>query len=115
MAEPTTTKTGLDPKLASLLAWIFSPIASIIFMVMDDMKKDDFIQFNAKQSLYFFVAEIIIYIIFGVLATISFGILSCLLPILSLADLGVRIYVGVQAYNGKKISLPVIGPMSEKK
>src|SRR4030042_1168348 len=116
MAETTPTKSsGMDPKLASLLAWIFAPITSVIFMVMDDMKRDEFIQFNAKESLYFFVAEIIIYIIFGVLATISFGILSCLLPILSLADLGIRIYVGVQAYNGKKTVLPVIGPMAEKK
>lgn len=84
-------------------------------MFMEDMKKDDFLQFNAKESLYFFVAEIVIYIVVGILSVVSLGIMSCLVPFISLADLGVRIYVGIQAYNGKKIVLPVIGPMVEKK
>ncbi len=116
MAETPTqpAKSGLDPKLAAMLSWIFTPITSVIFMSMEDMKKDEFVQFNAKESLYFFLAEIVIWIVATVLSLIPFVGL-CLYPLLGLADFGVRIYMAIQAYNGKKVVLPVIGPMAEKK
>jgi uncharacterized membrane protein len=109
-----STSGGIDPKLAGLLSWIFTPVASLIFLLLEETKEDEFVMFHAKQSLFFFAAEIVIYILVGILTVISLGILSCLVPVISLADLGVRIYVGYKAYQGEHIKLPVIGDMAEK-
>jgi uncharacterized membrane protein len=112
--KPGGSASSIDPKLAGLLAWLLTPIASIIFMVMDDMKKDEFVQFHAKQSLYWFGVEVILWVIVGILGALTFGILGCVGLILPLVEMGVRVYAGVKAYNGEKVMLPIIGEMASK-
>ena len=90
-APASASSSGLDPKLAALLSWVFTPVSSIIFMVLDDMKGDDFVQFHAKQSLYWFVVEMVLYFVVGALTAVSMGILSCIGVVLPFVVLGVRI------------------------
>ena len=113
-AAAPSSSSSLDPKLAGLLAWLLAPITSIIFMVMDDMKNDDFIQFHAKQSLYWVGVEIALWIVLSLLSAVSFGILACLFVVLPFLEIGVRIYGAVKAYNGEKVKLPLIGDWAEK-
>ncbi len=117
MAKKSTSKkasSGIDPKLAGLLSWLFSPLSSVIFMIMEDTKADEFTNFHAKQSLFWFVAEVVLYTISGVIATVTFGLLFCLPILVGLFALGVRIYAAYKAYQGEKIMLPVIGDMASK-
>lgn len=103
------SSSGIDPKLAALLCWIFTPVSSIVFMLIDETKKDEFIQFNAKESLWYGVANIVMYV---------FTIIPCLgwivVIIGSIAFLIGRIVIGVKAYNGEKVVLPIIGDMASK-
>lgn len=117
MAEEkkTTSSGGMDPKLAALLCWLFAPISSIIFMMLDDMKKDDFVQFNAKESLFYSLAQILL--MFGTVLSfipILGWILGCIIWLAEVALLIGRIIVAVKAYNGEKVVLPVIGDMASK-
>lgn len=117
MAEETkvSTSTSMDPKLAALLCWIFAPITSLIFMLMDDMKKDEFIQFNAKESLWYGVAQIVLsFGTFISIIPIIGWMIGCLIAILQIALFIGRIIIAVKAYNGEKVVLPVLGDLASK-
>lgn len=111
MAETTSGKTGMDPKLAGLLSWIFAPVTSIIFMLMEDTKKDEFVLFHAKQSLVYSIAQIILFpigLVFMFIPVVGV-ILNCGMWLVHLAFFAGRIYFAIKAYNGEKIAVPLIG------
>lgn len=107
--EESKSSSGMDPKLVALLCWIFAPITSIIFMLIEEMKEDEFIQFNAKESLWYGIANFVLF---------AFAIIPCLGAIIvllgSIAFLIGRIVIGIKAYNGEKVVLPIIGDMASK-
>jgi uncharacterized membrane protein len=104
----STASSGMKPEMMALLSWIFAPITSLIWM----NEKDDLVRFHAKQSLYYGIFAIVMYVLTWVLAFTI--ILACLSFIWPLVDLGVRIYMAIQANKGEKTKLPVIGDMAEK-
>lgn len=115
-AAPAKASSGLDPKLAALLSWIFAPITSIIFMVMEDMKKDEFVQFNAKESLYYSIVQLVLIplgIVFMFIPVLNI-IMGCVMWILHMALFVGRIVFAVKAYNGEKVVLPLIGEWASK-
>lgn len=112
--KPGGSASSIDPKLAGLLSWLLTPISSIIFMVMDDTKNDEFVQFHAKQSLYWFAVEVVLWIVTGILGAVTLGILGVIGLLLPFVEMGVRVYAGVKAYNGEKVKLPIIGDMASK-
>ncbi len=110
-----STSSSMDPKLAALLCWIFAPLTSLIFMLMDDTKKDEFIMFNAKESLWYGVAQIVLsFASFIMIIPIIGWLISCVIWILQLAMFVGRIIIGVKAYNGEKVVLPVLGDLASK-
>ena len=117
MAEEikTSSSSSMDPKLAALLCWIFAPLTGLIFMLMDDMKKDEFIMFNAKESLWYGVAQIVLSfsLVLSVIPIIGL-LISCVAGILQFAMFIGRIIIGVKAYNGEKVVLPVLGDLASK-
>ena len=44
----TLSSTGLEPKLAGLLTYLFGPITGVVFLVLE--KKSSFVRFHAMQS-----------------------------------------------------------------
>jgi len=105
MAEATTASTasGSNTKINALLAWIFAPITSLIWM----NEKDDFLKYHAKQSLAWSITAIVGHVLCGALMIVFIGM--CLWPIWLLIDVGVRIYGAVKANNGEKWEVPVVG------
>lgn len=102
-APAAKSGSGLEPNIAGLLAWIFAPISSIIFLITDP--DDKFIKFHALQSLIWSIVAMIISTI------LSFTIiLACLfwLPFV------VSIYGAYKAYNKEMWKLPIIGDWVEK-
>jgi uncharacterized membrane protein len=103
-SQNTASKSsaGMDPKVAALLCWLLTPFASLIFMLMDDMKDDDFIQFNAEESLYFGLAQIVL----------SFALpipgIGCVIGLVNVGLFVARIVIAVKAYNGERVEVPVI-------
>lgn len=110
----TATSSGSNSKTNAILAWIFAPITSLIWM----NDADDFLKHHAKQSLYWGVFAVIVYvagtILVTILAAITFGlgsILGCLIPVFAIFDVVVRIMGAVKANQGEKWVVPVIGKM----
>lgn len=112
MAE-TKSGSGLEPNVAALLAWIFAPLTSVIFLITD--KDDKFIKFHALQSLIFsLVAYVVVFVLYFVLTLVTFGIGGfCCMPIF-FVPLGVQIYAGIKAYNNEMYKLPVVGDWAEQ-
>jgi uncharacterized membrane protein len=97
--QPTTEVTS-DDKLWSLLAYILTPIVPIIIMLMEDKKNRPFIKAHNAQAL---VLGVVLWVINAILTPVL-GI-GCITAIITLI---IVIYYGIQAYNGKYITIPVI-------
>ena len=111
MAVETPQKSpSMDPKLAAALSWFFAPIGSLIFMLLDDFKKDEFIQYHAKLSLYYGIVNIVLPFCGFIFMFISFLniLVGCLMWILLIGLFIGRIYYTVKAYNGEKPVVPVL-------
>jgi uncharacterized membrane protein len=80
-----------DDKLWALLAYIFSPLVPIIIMVMEDKKNRPFLKAHNVQAL-----------ILGIIAVITSSFCVGILVWFYM------IYLGIQAYNGKTVDVPVI-------
>ncbi len=110
MAEQKKTQSsgGVDPKLAVLLCWLLTPLTSIIFLLLEDTKKDEYVQFNAKQTLWFGVAHFLLNFLV---------IIPCLGAIVvmfgNIAFWIARIYFGIKAYNGERVELPIFADLAK--
>jgi uncharacterized protein len=88
-----------DDKLWALLSWIFSPIVPIIVLLLEDKKQRQFIKYNAIQAL---VVSVVGYVISAVLSAVVVGCFT------GLAVLVYIIYLAIQSYQGKWVTVPVI-------
>jgi uncharacterized membrane protein len=85
-----------DDKLWALLGWLIWPIALIV-LLMEDKKSRPFLKYNAVQSLaVWIVAMVLSFICIGVVAIIY------------------AIVLGIQAYQGKWVTVPVITDLCKK-
>lgn len=96
---PISSDATSDDKLWAALSYVFTPLVSIIILLMEDKKNRPFIKAHNMQALVFGVA---FYIIVGITSTFLIGL--CIWPIGVLAQL----YWAYQAYQGKTVEIPVI-------
>ena len=89
-----------DDKLWALLAYVFSPVVPIILLLMEDKKNRPFIKAHNMQAL---VAGVVLDVILMVISAVTCGLGA----ILFIAWV-VMVYWGIQAYNGKYVTIPVI-------
>ena len=101
-------KSNLDPKIESALCYLpfIGWIAAIIFLIIE---KSADVRFNAAQGLVLMVGVWLLMFLLGV--TI---VLAILVPLVWIAVLVLQIVLAVKAYQGKKMVLPVVGPLAEK-
>ncbi len=88
-----------DDKLWSLLSWILAPIVPIIVLLLEDKKVRPFIKYNAIQAL---VVSVVGYVISSLL---SFVVIGCFVGVAVLIYI---IYLAIQAYQGKWVTIPVV-------
>jgi uncharacterized membrane protein len=94
---PAGSEITQDDKLWSLLSLIFSPLIGIIVLLIEDKKNRPFVRYNAVVS-----------IVLGVLAIIlSWACIGIIIWIYS-------IYLGVKAYQGEWVEVPVISDWVRK-
>ena len=105
------TSTGLDPRLAGVLAYLFWIIGGILFLATE--KQNSVVRFHAAQSVVLAIAEIAVWIVLT--------ILSIILPVLGL--LFFLVWIGIfvlwlllmwKAYQLERWKLPVLGDYAEK-
>jgi uncharacterized membrane protein len=88
-----------DDKLWSLLSWIFAPLVPIIVLLLEDKKQRAFIKYNAMQAL---VLGVVNMVVSGILGAVVIG---CFIGV---AVFVYMVYLGVQAYNGKYVTVPML-------
>lgn len=103
--QPINPDITSDDKLWALLSYIFAPLVPLIMLLMEDKKNRPFIKFHAVQSLVLGVIEFVLY---AVLGWIFVGL--CL----GVALFAYMIYVGVKAYQGETVVVPVVTDFIKK-
>jgi len=103
---------GLADNVASALCYILGLITGILFLVLAPYNKNPAIRFHAFQAIFLNVACIVVSIVLNMVLVMLH--LWALTPLVSLAILGLFIYMVVMAYQGKTIVLPVIGPLTQQ-
>lgn len=116
-----TPQNGLTDNVASGLAY-FTFIPAIIFLVVAPYNQKASIRFHCWQSILLTAAAIVIdialAIVLGILAFIlpwyMHGFIGILWLLIDLAWLAIWLYPVINAFNGKRIKLPIIGDFAEK-
>jgi len=106
--KKVAVSTDGNSNLMAALAWLFAPISSLVFILVDSYKKDKFIQFWAWESLAYSVAAFVISV---VLSTVTLGLASCLI---GPAFLVLWVLGAYKAYQGETWKLPYIGDWAEQ-
>jgi uncharacterized membrane protein len=119
--EPNTTaaNSGLSDNAAGAIAYL-TVIPAIVFLVVEPFNKKSFVRFHSFQCIFLCVAAIVLDIVFGILLAIItmmmplafFGVF--LWPLVNLFWLAVIAICIVNAYQGKRFKLPIIGNLAEK-
>jgi uncharacterized membrane protein len=100
MTQPMNPDITQDDKLWSLLSWLIWPVA-VIVLFMDDKKKRPFIKYNAVNSLALNVVA---------WGSTIIAIGACLAPLAFIYS----IVLGIQAYQGKMVTVPVLTDFVKK-
>ncbi|MCC7304007.1 hypothetical protein IT418_01155 [bacterium] len=103
LGEARVLNTDSNAKLMAALAWLFAPVSSLIFILVDTYKKDEYIQFYAWQSLAYSVASFVISMVINTI-TLGFGVCITTPVMLVLWILG-----AYKAFQGEKWKLPYVG------
>ena len=98
-----------DNKIISAIGYI-----SVLCLIPLLMAKDSpFAQFHAKQGVVLFIAEVIVFILNGILAFIPFlGWLVAL--VLNIGVVVFAIWGIIKALQGEKWEMPILGPYAKK-
>jgi uncharacterized membrane protein len=112
-----TTQSGLSDNAAGAISYI-TFVPAIVFLVLPPYNTSSFVRFHAWQSIFLnitaFVVSLIISIVLAMavfFAPFAFLILSRLIW---LAWVLIWIFCVVNAINGKRFKLPIIGALAEK-
>jgi len=114
-----TPQSGLTDNAAGALAYI-TFIPAIIFLVVEPYNKTSYVRFHSWQSIFLNVAAFAVYVVLMIISMMSVFLwpLRALIGILSLliwlACFVAWILCVIQALNGKRFKLPVIGALAEK-
>jgi uncharacterized membrane protein len=103
------TSTGLDPKVAGLLAYL-GIIGIVLFFLEKDHRE---VRFHAAQNTVLCIALFAVYVGLSVVA-FAVPFLWLLNVPLWFAAFGLWVYLVIQGYNLNHVALPVIGDIAER-
>lgn len=103
--QPVNPDVTSDDKLWALLAYILSPIVPIIIILMEDKKNRPFLKAHNMQALIMGIVIALLSILIG--WTVILGCIPFLVWL-------VMIYWGIQAYQGKYVTIPVVTDFCKK-
>jgi uncharacterized membrane protein len=106
---PQPATSGLSDNAAGALAYA-TIIPAIIFLIVEPYNKSSYVRFHSWQSIFLGIAACALQIVLSAIPIIGW----ILLPFVFLALLLLWIFVMFKALNGKRIMLPIIGPLAEK-
>jgi uncharacterized membrane protein len=111
------TRTGISDNAASAISY-FTFIPAIVFLLLPPYKESSYVRFHAWQSVLLCITTFVVDIILGSIALLSLFLgtlaLSYTLRIISLFWLILWLVCVIQAMNGKKFRIPMLGSIAEK-
>jgi uncharacterized membrane protein len=109
---------GLTDNVAGALCYLLGFITGIAFLLISPYNQNRLIRFHAFQSIFLNLAAILCsFVLSIVFATLHiFGAFFGLLlgPLIWLAFFGLWLYLMFQAYQGRTVVLPIVGPLAQK-
>ncbi|HYA92802.1 MAG TPA: DUF4870 domain-containing protein [Thermodesulfobacteriota bacterium] len=105
MEEKEQSSTGLEENVAGFLCYLLGFVTGIVFLVVE--KKSSFVKFHAKQSTITFLGLFVILVVIGWVP-----VLGTLVWIFTLI---LWLVLMIQALQGKRYSLPIVGKLAEGK
>jgi uncharacterized membrane protein len=103
-------QADLKPNIAGMLCYPLSFITGILFLVLTPYNKDRFVRFHAWQSIFFFIAMLVLSIALRILPW-PFDWVS--LSVFRLLALGGTVWLMYKAYQNEWFKLPLIGDWAE--
>lgn len=105
--------------VASALCYALGLITGVLFLILEPYNKNRNIRFHAFQSIFFTVAWILFRIVVGILFTALWSVgglffVSSISMLITLCGILIWLYLLISAYQGKKVVLPVIGPLAQQ-
>jgi uncharacterized membrane protein len=114
MTTPSSS-AGLTSNVASALCYLLGAITGIAFLLIQPYSQDREVRFHAFQSIFLTVAWFILWTGIRIVTSIGvFSFLYILTPLVSLAGFVLWLYLMFQTYQGRRVVLPVIGPLAEQ-
>lgn len=112
---PAPASSGLSDALASGLAYL-TFIPAIIFLVVEPYNKSPNVRFNSWQCIFLSIAWFAVDVVLIVIGHMPFiGLINLLLwPLVALGFFILWLIVMVNAFNGKRFSIPFIGDLAAK-
>jgi len=105
------SQADLKPNVAGMLCYPLSVISGVLFLVLTPYNRDRFVRFHAWQSIFFFLAMLVLSFAVQILPWFLEWIFVSALPLLAFVGTGWLMY---KAYNNEPFKLPVIGDWAEK-
>jgi len=115
------TASGMTDNVAGALCYALGFITGILFLVLAPYNQNRMVRFHAFQSIFLNVALIL----FSFALSILLGIFNFLgggrfikkpfmMPFIWLGFFVLWLYLMFSAYQGKKVVLPIVGPLAEQ-
>jgi uncharacterized membrane protein len=113
VSEPN--QSGLSDNVAGGLAYV-TFIPAIIFLIIEPFNKNVSVRFHSWQSIFLSIAWIVADIILHIIGRLpGIGLINLILwPVVGLGFLILWLIVMINAFNGKRVKLPIIGNLAEK-
>ncbi len=118
---PASASAGLQENVAAALCYLGTVITGVLFLVIEPYNRNKAIRFHAFQSIFLWVAAVVIYIVAGILSVvlgtlpvIGFVFTILLHSVLFLAFFVLWLLLMYKAYNNERFVVPIIGPLAEK-
>jgi len=110
------SSTGMDPKIAVLLSYLFSFIGGLVFWLIE--KENKFVKWNALQALILGIVEVASVILFsailGWIPFIGWFFFSWLGWVIWAAAWILGIIAIIMAFQGKTFRIPGIASLTDK-
>jgi uncharacterized membrane protein len=120
-APPAPASAGMDENVAAALCYLLGVLTGILFLVLEPYNRNPVIRFHAFQSIFVWIAAIVIGMAVSVLAypIAALPFIGWLIDILlwmvfSLGVVGLWLFLMYKAYNKERFVVPVVGPLAEK-
>lgn len=119
--EAGTDSTGPDRNTMAALAYLLGAVSGLVVLAT---AADDYVRFHARQSAAASAALFALYLVAGIAAALlgdlpvvgpAFDAVTAALPVVfGVAWLGLWAVLSRAAYRGRRLALPVLGPLIER-